>query len=188
MGESPAQPDKGEPRSGYSPEYQSSPMTPKSQSRNASCIPFRGRGPRSGEGWTVVRMIMIFLFYVLSPFAQGAADWRSGPRWSILLVLCPVHPFPLRGTSPQGETRDMREKQRVIYFMYHSGVSPFGGCRHYLARWEACHMTQKVNPATLTLYSSPAGRYHNPRPERPSNLRTLRPSGRSILRTFLPAP
>ena len=27
-------------------------------------------------------------------------------------------------------------------------------------------------------------RHHNPRPERPSNLRTLRPSGRSILRTF----
>ena len=41
---------------------------------------------------------------------SGAADWRSGPRWSILSVLCPVHPFPLRGTSPQGETRDMREK------------------------------------------------------------------------------
>ena len=37
--------------------------------------------------------------------AQGAADWRSGPRWSILSVLCPVHPFPLRGISPQGETR-----------------------------------------------------------------------------------
>ena len=45
----------------------------------------------------------------LHRFAQGAADWRSGPRWSILSVLCPVHPFPLRGTSPQGETRDMRE-------------------------------------------------------------------------------
>ena len=53
---------------------------------------------------------MILLFYVLSPFAQGAADWRSGPQWSILSVLCPVHPFPLRGTSPKGETRDMREK------------------------------------------------------------------------------
>ena len=39
-----------------------------------------------------------------------AADWRSGPRWSILPVLCPVHPFPLRGTSPQGETRDLRRK------------------------------------------------------------------------------
>ena len=42
---------------------------------------------------TRVRMIMILLFYVLSPFAQEAADWRSGPRWSIISVLCPVHPF-----------------------------------------------------------------------------------------------
>ena len=35
-----------------------------------------------------------------------------------------VHPFPLRGTSPQGETRDMTKKQRVIYFRYHFGVFP----------------------------------------------------------------
>ena len=43
--------------------------------------------------------------FAVHRFAQGAADWRSGPRWSILSVLCPVHPFPLCGTSPQGETR-----------------------------------------------------------------------------------
>ena len=55
-------------------------------------------------------MIMILLFYVLSPFAQGAADWRSGPRWSILSVLCPVHPFattwhfPSRGNEKIGGT------------------------------------------------------------------------------------
>jgi len=48
------------------------------------------------------------------------------------------------------------------------------------------HMTQTANPVTLTSYSSPCGRYHNPRPERPSNLRTLRPSVRSILRTLTP--
>ena len=94
--------------------------------------------------------------------SEGAADWRPGPRWSILSMLCPVHPFPLRGTSPrweachwirgsrgspmnpvplppQGETRDMRDKQRVIYFMYHSGIPPFGGWRHHLPpaeRWD----------------------------------------------------
>ena len=34
----------------------------------------------------------------------------------------------------------------------------------------------------------PIGRYHNPRPEGPSNLRTFRPSGRSILRTFSSKP
>ena len=32
-----------------------------------------------------------------------------------------------------------------------SAFSLFGGCRHYLAWWEACHITQKVNPVTLTL-------------------------------------
>ena len=51
----------------------------------------------------------------LHRFAQGAADWRSGPRWTILSVLCPVHPFPLRGTSPQGETRDMERKTGESY-------------------------------------------------------------------------
>ena len=82
----------------------------ESQTRNVLASPLGEEGHEVAKGWTVVRMIMILLFYVLSPFAQGAADWRSGPRWSILSVLCPVHPFPLRGTSPQGETRDMREK------------------------------------------------------------------------------
>ena len=31
--------------------------------------------------------------FAVHRFAQGAADWRSGPRWSIISVLCPVHPF-----------------------------------------------------------------------------------------------
>ena len=43
-------------------------------------------------------------------FAQGAADWRSGPRWSILSVLCLVYPFattwhfPSRGNEKIGGT------------------------------------------------------------------------------------
>ena len=63
---------------------------------------------------------------------RGGADWRSGPRWSILSVLCPVHPFPLRGTSPQGETRDMREKtvSHILHVPFRL-FSPFGGCRHH---------------------------------------------------------
>ena len=36
-----------------------------------------------------------------------------------------------------------------------SVFSLFGGWRHHLARWEACHMTQKINLVTLALYSSP---------------------------------
>ena len=99
-------------------------MTQKSKSRNVLASPLGEEGHEVAKGCARVRMIMILLFYILSPFAQGAADWRSGPRWSILSVLCPVHPFPLRGTSPQGEKRDMWEKQRVIYFTYHFGVFP----------------------------------------------------------------
>ena len=87
----------------------------ESKSRNASCVPFRGRGPRSGEGVDGGKNdydILILCLIVLKGkrlitfsrrSAQGAADWRSGPRWSILSVLCPVHPFPLRGTSPRWE-------------------------------------------------------------------------------------
>ena len=168
-------------------------------------------------------------------FAQRAADWRSGPRWSILSVLCPVHPFPLRGTSPQGETRDMREKtaSHILHVPFrrfpplvavattfppqfggaakgkrlngqarrltspHLEVlcrtstgdykaplccellmkgllcgsllshrsaggrwcrkAPKGGKSHrrWLVIWVSCYMIHKVNPVTLTLYSSP---------------------------------
>ena len=87
-------------------------------------------------------------------FAQGAADWRSGPRRSILSVLYPVHPFPLRGTSPQGETRDMREKTASHILQVPFRHSPFGGWRHHLARWEACHWIRgsrgsPMNPVPL---------------------------------------
>ena len=72
--------------------------------------------------------------FAVHRFAQGAADWRSGSRWKIISALCPVHPFPLRGNSPQGETRDMKRKNRgVICFMYYSSISPFGGWRHHLS-------------------------------------------------------
>ena len=53
--------------------------------------------------------------FAVHRFAQGAADWRSGSRWRIISALCPVHPFPLRGTSPQGETRDMKRKTGESY-------------------------------------------------------------------------
>ena len=36
--------------------------------------------------------------------------------------------FPSRGNEGHGE-----KNGRVIYFMYHSGVSPFGGWRHHLS-------------------------------------------------------
>ena len=45
-------------------------------------------------------------------------------RRSALYTLCLFEAFPSRGNEKYGE-----EKQRVIYFMYHSAVSPFGGER-----------------------------------------------------------
>ena len=71
--------------------------------------------------------------FAVHRFAQGAADWRSGPRWGIISALCPVHPFPLRGTSPQGETRDMRKKSESYTSGTISAFSPFGGWRHHLS-------------------------------------------------------
>ena len=68
-----------------------------------------------------------------------------------------VHPFPLRGTSPQGETRSMERKNRESYIsctipqfppLVVNAVSQSPEC-------VSCHMTQKVNPVTLTLCSSP---------------------------------
>ena len=37
------------------------------------------------------------------------------------------------GLRLKGKREIWREKQGVIYFMYHSGVSPFGGWRHHLS-------------------------------------------------------
>ena len=94
----------------------------ESKSRNVLASPLGEEGHEVAKGWTVVRMIMILDVDVTAERRHynthrplmcslciasigGAADWRSGPRWSIISVLCPVHPFPLRGISPQGETR-----------------------------------------------------------------------------------
>ena len=46
---------------------------------------------------------------------------------------CHYVAFPLKG-----KREIWREKQGVIYFTYHSSVSPFGGGRHHLSpavRW-----------------------------------------------------
>ncbi len=53
---------------------------------------------------------------------------------------------------------------------------------HHLQRQSRCRPLSEAN--TTLLHNLRRSRHHNPRPERPSNLRTLRPLGRSILRTF----
>ena len=77
----------------------------ESKSRNVLASPLGEEGHEVAKGCARVRMIMILLF--------------------CLSVLCPVHPFPLRGTSPQGETRDMERKTGESYTsLYHFGVFP----------------------------------------------------------------
>ena len=48
--------------------------------------------------------------------------------------------LPLRGISPQGETRNLRRKTESHILHVPLRHSPFGGWRHHLARWEACHL------------------------------------------------
>ena len=99
----------------------------------------------------------------------------------------PCTPFASSRRSPQGETRSMERKNRESYIsctipqfppLVVNAVSQSPAC-------VSCHMTEKANPVTLTLINLRRSRHHNPRAKGPSNLRTLRPSGRSNLRTFL---
>ena len=56
-----------------------------------------------------------------------------------------------RGNEKYGE-----EKQRVIYFMYHSAVSPLvANAVSQSPACVSCHMIHKANLVTLTSYSSP---------------------------------
>ena len=67
MGESPAQPDKGGAAQRLITRMLIMPYDTESQSRNVLASPLGEEGHEVAKGWTVVRMIMIFLFYVLSP-------------------------------------------------------------------------------------------------------------------------
>ena len=90
--------------------------------------------------------------------------------------------FPSRGNERYGE-----EKQRVIYFMYHFAVFPFSGERSEPIRRMLNMLYDIESQSRNADFISIAQRaIRNPRPERPSNLRTFRPSGRSILRTLTP--
>ena len=44
----------------------------------------------------------------------------------------------------------------------HYVAFPLKGKQENRWHWILCHMTQTANPVTLTLYSSPEGRYHHP--------------------------
>ena len=75
------------------------------------------------------------------PWCQGLCSLRSGGRRLAVRKMIEYHitaqprtlfassrHLPSRGNEGHGE-----KNRRVIYFMYHSGVSPFGGWRHHLS-------------------------------------------------------
>ena len=131
-------------------------------------------------------LVLLQIMFAVHRFAQGAADWRSGPRWSIISVLCPVHPFattwhfPSRGNEKIGGTGycvtyDTDSQSRNVL------ASPLGEEGHEVAK--GCTRVRMIMILDVDVTAErrhynthrPQGRYHNPRPERPSNLRTLRP-------------
>ena len=67
----------------------------------------------------------------------------------------PRTPFPAAREFPsRGNEKDGEEKQRVIYFMYHSAVPPLFLVVNAVSQsleCVSCHMTYKANPVTLTL-------------------------------------
>ena len=104
-------------------------------------------------------------------------------------MLCPVHPFPLRGTSPQGETRDMERKTGR-----HILQVPF---RRFPLWWLApppCTVGSmsydtESKSVTLALYSSPVRAIPQPSARRAVKLKNpWARKGPSILRTFFRNP
>ena len=105
-----------------------------SQSRNASCVPFRGRGPQSGEGVDGgnpdydTRCGRDCRRWPSGPWCQGlcrkVASLRSGGRRLAVrktieyqIGVLPRTPFPAAREFPsRGNEKDGEEKQRVIYF------------------------------------------------------------------------
>ena len=82
--------------------------------------------------------------------------------------------FPSRGNEKYGE-----EKQRVIYFMYHSAVSPFGGERSEpITRMRIMPYDTESQSRNADFILIAQGAIPQPSGTRaPSNLRTLRPIG-----------
>ena len=139
----------------------------ESKSRNVSCVPFRGRGPRSGEGVDGGKndydiLILCLIALKGKRLTTFCASLRSGGRRLAVrtakehpIGALPCTPFASSRRSPQGETRSMGRKNRESYTSVTiSAFSPFGGWRHHLARWEACHWIRgsrgsPMNPVPL---------------------------------------
>ena len=159
------------------------------------------------KGWTVVILIMILdvdvtaerRHYNTHCLLKGkrlttfCASLRSGGRRLAVrktieyqIGALPRTPFPAARDFPsRGNERYERKNSESYTSRTISAFAPFGGWRHHIAQWEACHMTQKVNPVPLALYSSPNRAIPKPSARRAVKLKNpWARKGPSILRTF----
>ena len=82
------------------------PYDTESKSRNVLASPLGEEGHEVAKGWTVVRMIMVFLFYVLSPpnvFAVHRFD-QGGRRLAVRTAM--EHPIGALPRTPFPASRD----------------------------------------------------------------------------------
>ena len=89
--------------------------------------------------------------FALHRFARGAADWRSGPRWSILSVLCPVHPFATTWHFPSRENEKIGGTGYCVTYDTDSQsrnvlASPLGEEGHEVAKgWTVVRMIMRYS-------------------------------------------
>ena len=139
------------------------PYDTESKSRNASCVPFRGRGPRSGEGMYEGKndygililcliaplMCSLCIASIGGPPIGGQDRDGASYRCSAPYTLCHFEAFPSRGNERyEGKNSESYTSGTI------SAFSPFGGWCHHLARWEACHWIRgsrgsPMNPVPL---------------------------------------
>ena len=121
-------------------------MTQKSKSRNASCVPFRGRGPRSGEGVDGGKndydiLIPCLIALKGKRLTTFCASLRSGGR-RLAVRTAMEHPIGTLPRTPFPASRDFPSRGNERYEgknseSYTSGTisafSPFGGWCHHLS-------------------------------------------------------
>ena len=90
--------------------------------------------------------------FAVHRFDQGGRRLAVRTAMEHPIGALPRTPFPASRDFPSRGNERYEGKDSESYTSRTiSAFSPFGGWRHHLARWEACHMTQKENPVTLTL-------------------------------------
>ena len=126
------------------------PYDTENQSRNASCVPFRGRGPRSGEGMYEGKNDYDILILCLIAFRSG------GRRLAVRTAM--EHPIGALSRTPFPASRDFPSRGN-------EKICGTGYCVTYDTE------SQSRNADFISIARRAI---HNPRPEGPSNLRTLR--------------